>query len=281
VGVVQEDVGDGEGVRELAVADEGHGADDADALLPDCFAIAREVVEEGAVAVEEPFAEERVAGEVDEVPVVDAVGVIQIEFDALLLLDRRLLRVPEDLHEGEQGGEAQLVVLAGDAFFEVVETRLPPAFADDRARHGNLDSQELVALAVLAGAGLEEAREPRHLGGVRVREHLCPEDVHQCSISSERASWSGQLVPRALQSMPRRRAMTSSFFMPTTRAERPWVLPWQPPVYWTRRMMSPSSSMSICCEQTAPQVRKEARRMPPSWISEIGITSNMMQSYGK
>ena len=270
--VVKEDVGDGEGVRELPAADEGHGADDADALLPEGAAVPGEVVEEGVVAVEEPFAEERVAGEVDEVPVVDAVGVIQIEFDALLL-DRRLLRVPEDLHEGEEGGEAQLVVLAGDAFFEVLETRLPPAVFDNGARHGDLDSQELVALAVLARAGLEEAREPRHLGRVRVREHLRQQGVH--SFSSARASWSGQLVPRPLQSMPRRRAMTSVFFMPTQRAERPWVLPWQPPVYWTRRTMSPSSSMSICCEQTAPQVRKEARRMPLSWVSEMGITSNI------
>ena len=101
MGVVQEDVGDGEGVRELPVADEGHGADDADALLPEGLAVSREVVEEGAVAVEEPFAEERVAAEVHEVPVVDAVGVIQIEVDALLLERRRLFGVPEDLHEGE------------------------------------------------------------------------------------------------------------------------------------------------------------------------------------
>ena len=82
VGVVQEDVGDGEGVGELAGADEGHGADDADALFPEGAAVAGEVVEEGAVFVEEPLPEQGIAAEVDEVPVVDAVDVGEVEIDA-------------------------------------------------------------------------------------------------------------------------------------------------------------------------------------------------------
>ena len=39
VGVVKEDVGYGEGVGELPVADEGHGAHNADSLFPDGTAV--------------------------------------------------------------------------------------------------------------------------------------------------------------------------------------------------------------------------------------------------
>ena len=178
VGVVQEDVRDGEGVAELPVADEGHGADDADALLPEGLAVAREVVEERAVAIEEPFPEEGVAAQVHEVPVVDAVGVGEVELDARLLQRRRLFCVPEHLHQRQQGGEAHFVKFARDAFLEVLEGRLAPAVADHRARHGDLDSQELIPFAVLPGPGLEKPRQPGHLPRVRLRPHLCQKDIH-------------------------------------------------------------------------------------------------------
>ena len=69
--------------------------------------------------------------------------------------------------------------------------------------------------------------------------------------------------------------MTSSFRMPAQRADSPWVFPWQPPVNRTCRMTSPSSSMSICAEQTASQVRNDALRMPSRVLSVIFPTSNM------
>jgi len=44
VGVVKEDVGYGEGVGELPVADEGHGAHNADSLFPDGTAVLGQAV---------------------------------------------------------------------------------------------------------------------------------------------------------------------------------------------------------------------------------------------
>ena len=57
VRVVQEDIGNGKSVVELPVADESHGADDADTLLPERLAAARELIEQGAVLVQQPFAQ--------------------------------------------------------------------------------------------------------------------------------------------------------------------------------------------------------------------------------
>ena len=74
VGVVQEDVGDGEGVGELTVPNEGHGTDYADTLFPEAFSVTGQVVEERPVFVQEPDTEKRVAGKVYEVPVVDESG---------------------------------------------------------------------------------------------------------------------------------------------------------------------------------------------------------------
>ena len=171
--MVEENVGDGEGVVELAVAHKGHCRDHADALLPERPAAAGEVVKERAVLVEEPFAEKGIAAEVHEVPVVDVLRVAYIKVDALLS-DRFLdsLRMAKDLHQRQERREADLVILAGDAFLQIVKTGGGPAGLDDGSGYGNLDSQKLVALAVLAGAGFEKAAEPFDLRRVGRRVHL-------------------------------------------------------------------------------------------------------------
>ena len=81
VGMMEKDVGDGESIGELAVTDEGHRADDADALLPDGLAIAGQFIQQRAVLVEQPHAQQRIARQVHQVPVVDIPGMIQIEVD--------------------------------------------------------------------------------------------------------------------------------------------------------------------------------------------------------
>ena len=91
---------------------------------------------------------------------------------------RGFLRMPEDLHQREQRGEPHFVEFAPDARFERGEVHGPPALLDDCTRHGDLDPQEAVTFAVLAGARLEEARQPRHLRGVGVREHLFQQGGH-------------------------------------------------------------------------------------------------------
>jgi hypothetical protein len=69
----------------------------------------------------------------------------------------------EDLHQHQQRGEPHLVILAGDAFLQVLQAGLPPACLYHLPGHGNFDAEELVALAVLSRPGLEETGEPGHL----------------------------------------------------------------------------------------------------------------------
>ena len=188
MGVVQEDVGDGEGVRELPVADEGHGADDADALLPERLAVACQLVQEAAVLVQEPFPEEGVAAQVHQVPVVDAVGVGEVEVDARLAE----WPMPKDLDQCQQRRQPQFVILAGDALLQFGESRLPPAFLDHCPRHGYLDSQELVPLAVLPRPGLEKPRQAGHMPRVGLLQHACQQDVHRPQPSRPAAPGRGR-----------------------------------------------------------------------------------------
>ena len=63
------------------------------------------------------------------------------------------------------------MILAADALLQLLEAHLPPALLDHLASYGDLDSQELIALAILAGTGFEKARKACHLGGVGMRSH--------------------------------------------------------------------------------------------------------------
>ena len=72
---MQEDIGNGKGIVQLAVTDKGHSADNANALLPDGLSVSGKFIEKGSVLVKEPFAQKRVAGQVHKVPVVYAVRV--------------------------------------------------------------------------------------------------------------------------------------------------------------------------------------------------------------
>ena len=156
VRVMQEDIGNGKGIVQLAVTDKGHSADNANALLPDGLSVTGKVIEKGAVLVKEPFAKERVAGQVHKVPVVYAVRVGKVEVNAAALQRGVLLRVSEDLDQRQQRGEPQLVILAGNALFQFLEAGALPASFHYAARHRHLDTQELVTVAVLSGPGLEK-----------------------------------------------------------------------------------------------------------------------------
>ena len=69
----------------------------------------------------------------------------------------------EYLHEGQQGSQTHLVILAGNALLKVIKAHLLPALLYYGTRNGHLDSQELIALTVLAGACLEKAHQALHL----------------------------------------------------------------------------------------------------------------------
>ena len=84
----------------------------------------------------------------------------------------------EYLHQGQQRGEPDLVVLAGDAFLQVLHAGFPPALSDYLARHGNLDTQELVAFAILSRPGLEKPGETGDLGRVGMGLDFGEKPVH-------------------------------------------------------------------------------------------------------
>ena len=75
----------------------------------------------------------------------------------------------KDLHQRQQRGEPHLVILAGDAFFQVLQAGFPPAGLHDLPRHGHLDAEELVALAILPRPRLEEPGQPFHLARIGPR----------------------------------------------------------------------------------------------------------------
>ena len=209
VRVVQEDIGQGKGVLQLSVADEGHGADNADALLPEGFAVTGQVVEQGTVFVQQPFAQQGITAQVHQVPIVDVRCVRQIEVYALFLQHPgflcRFFSVVKDFYQSEQGRQSHFMVLGTDTFLQFRKDRLcvsragcmvifrtgrmaigrqqlPPACLYHRPRHRYLDSQELIALAILAGTGLEKARKPLHLRWIGTREHSGQQRVHIGSL---------------------------------------------------------------------------------------------------
>ena len=71
VRMVQEDIGDGECIIQLPLANELQGAHNPDALLPEGFAAARQVVEQCAVLVQQPGSQQRVTAQIHQVPIVD------------------------------------------------------------------------------------------------------------------------------------------------------------------------------------------------------------------
>lgn len=139
------------------MADELHGGDYADASFPYRPAVCSEAVEQAAVFVKKPCAEQVVAAQVDKVPVVDMGGVAEVEVDAALAERHGFLGVGEYLYESEEGSKARLMVGAGDALFKFIEAGGAPAFFDHTSCHRHLDAKKLVAFAILSFATLEEA----------------------------------------------------------------------------------------------------------------------------
>lgn len=80
--------------------------------------------------------------------------------------------MPKDLYQRQESGETDFMVFRTNAFFEIVETRLAPAFTDDFAGYGDLYSEELIPFPILSRARFEETRQARDLRRVRVREHM-------------------------------------------------------------------------------------------------------------
>ncbi len=164
--VIEKYLGDGVCVVRLPMADELHGGDYADTSFPYRPAVCSKAIQQAAVFVKKPCAEQVVAAQVDKVPVVDMGGVAEVEVDAALAERHVFLGVGEYLHESEEGSKAHLMVGAGDAPFEFVKAGGAPAFLDHTSCHWNLDANKLVAFAILSFAALKEARQTCHLAFV-------------------------------------------------------------------------------------------------------------------
>ncbi len=155
--VIEKDLGDGICVVRLSMADELHGGDYADTSFPYRPAVCSKAIEQAAVFVKKPCAEQVVAAQVDKVPVVDMGGVAEVEVDAALAERHVFLGMGEYLYESEEGGKAHLMVGTEDAPFEVVKAGCAPAVLDHTSCHRHFDAEKLVAFAILSFAALEEA----------------------------------------------------------------------------------------------------------------------------
>ena len=129
--------------------------------------------------------------EVDEVPVVGALGVLEIEgedfvatadggFIVFEALGGELLKFR---HEDEQSAETDFVPAAHKQFGDFAQGEVFCHALDDLARLGHLESEELVALAIFAGTGLEETHKHLSLRLVLLRLHI-GNDFSGCRILS-------------------------------------------------------------------------------------------------
>lgn len=151
--VIEQDLGDGEGVEGFGLLDVVEGGDHGDAAFPEDGG-AGEFGEEGFVAAGEVVADEMLGTDVDQVPVVDAMGVFQIKVVEFFLVGLIGGVIAGD--EDEEGGEAEFVFGAVEEVFDFLKGEVGEFFGE-LALLGEGEAQEEVAFAVLAGAGFEEA----------------------------------------------------------------------------------------------------------------------------
>ena len=117
VRMVEMVLGVADGVGRVVILQRGHGGDDGDALLPEVIAVGEAVHEVQllllrGVRLHEPLAENLVAAEVDEVPVVGAAGIGEIEFEDFRLGLRGCAFTIILIHKNEETAEPHLVPFA-------------------------------------------------------------------------------------------------------------------------------------------------------------------------
>src|SRR5918994_1407519 len=151
--VVEQHLGDPEGVVHIAVPDEEVGADDGGAAFPHVLG-ARQLVEDLARFVGQVAADDVRAGHVDQVPVVDPVRASQVEVEQLLpAAFWRPFASGLLVHDAEAAG-AHLVDRALEQLLDLVRRHLDELLGErEDLPHAHAD--ELVALAVLSLAQLE------------------------------------------------------------------------------------------------------------------------------
>ena len=135
------------------------------------------------------MAEDLGDGEVDEVPVVGALGVLEIEGEDFIATADGGVIVFEALggellkfrHEDEQSAETDFVPAAHKEFGDFAQREVFCHALDDFARLGYFESEELVALTIFAGTGLEETHKHLSLRLILLRLHI-GNDFSGCGI---------------------------------------------------------------------------------------------------
>ena len=119
-------------------------------------------------------------GEVDEVPVVGALGVLEIKGEDFIATADGNLIVTEAFggqflklrHEDEQSAETDFVPAAHKQFGDFAQGEVFPDSLDHFSRLGHFQPKKLITLTVLAGPRLEESHEYLSLGIVLLRLHI-------------------------------------------------------------------------------------------------------------
>jgi hypothetical protein len=151
--VVEQHLGDPEGVVHVALPDEEVGADDGGAPFPHVLR-ARQLVEDVARFVGQVAADYVRAGHIDQVPVVDPVRAPHVEVEQFLLAAFRHPLAPDLLvHDAEAAG-AHLVDRALEQLLDLVGGH-PDELLGEREDLPHAHADELVALALLPLAQLE------------------------------------------------------------------------------------------------------------------------------
>ena len=158
VGMVEQFSGNTQGVVVASFAHRCHGGYNGHALVPQVAVHSGEFVKDGGFGgvAYNPVAQNLGGDEVDQVPVVSAVedGEVEIDGGAAIVVS---FLPPVDFNEHEEPGEAYFVPGRGREGVDVGNLRFVAMVADHGACQGHHDAEKAVALAILAGTGLEES----------------------------------------------------------------------------------------------------------------------------
>ena len=179
--VMEQQVGQREGVVEVAPSNPLPGGNDGDALFPQQLALSQPV-EWGVVAVFEVGSHDLSGREVYQVPVVDAVGMGQVGF--IQGCSPVVVGMLELFDHAQEGSHAQLVYRTVQQLHQFGEWCVAIALGNGAGGRYRYSDEDIV-FAILPFSGFEESGEDFYFFGVGDRSHgiLYPLGcVHDISI---------------------------------------------------------------------------------------------------
>ncbi len=155
VGVIEEELSDSEGIGEVVLAYESVSGDDGDAAFPEGGATG-ELVKDIAGFMEEELADDIACGEINDVPVIDERGMLEVSCeDGLMEGGGRFFK----LEDPDEEGEAAFFVVGGFEELEgIFEGELREGFSEFTEGWDG-DAEEFITFGVLAFSGFKEGRE--------------------------------------------------------------------------------------------------------------------------